>query len=307
MRLTSARKLEVAPTLIDAYFENTDAAGRTAPLATPHPAAVYCSIELTMPSAWSVKPERKSAADPAFYLVFSSRGEGRTVGYEYSFASLADHIDVAELAHHGAAVDEARRLLTRSLSWRPLEPGPNPWAWIAMAVTAIACLAAGPRAYRYLASPAATEHNALVPMSGWLTLLGLRLCLTPLVLVKSFHHGAGLFRRSGWARFVDPTYATYHPLVAVFGLVELMAELAIGFYVVFLIACFFQRRRSFALHLTIFTIVGAMLAIIDAAGNHLLGTGVGVPVRAAVIQIVVGVAFLLYVYRSDAARRVFLR
>ncbi|MCU1277642.1 MAG: Transglutaminase-like enzyme [bacterium] len=242
-------EMEIAPTLIGAYLEKPDTVGRTTPLAMAYPVSIYYAIDLEMPKEWPLTPERRSATGPAFDLVFTSSGEGRTIKYEYSFASTADHVEVADLARHAAALDDAQRILARTLSWRPLQQGgANLWAWGAVLLTVLACVVAAPRIYRYRLRPTDEASGPPPPaLGGLLALIGLRLWLSPVALLITVRNCIWVFRRAVWLQFFDPSFASYHPSLAIGTLLELVCEIAVTAYFCVVIAisrCTSRSQRS---------------------------------------------------------------
>jgi hypothetical protein len=302
-------EFQVEPTLIGTFLEKPDVHGRTAPLTTPDPVSVRCSVELVLPHEWTVIPQTENISGPAFDFTFSSTATPRNIRYDYSFVSTADHVELAQLTDHVAALEKAKLLLPRVLTMRTVEGGANIWAWLVLLVATVGCAAAAPRVYRYTPPSAETAPSTPESINFWLGVVGLRVLTSPFVNTYSVLKIRWFFARSGWQSLMDPGFATYRPALALMIMGELAALIVFVAYGCIVALSFLKKRRSFPSHFTIYTISMLVYLVLDHGAVSYFGFSDKGQTFTNTIptQIVFGLLFVLYVNTSLKAKQVFTR
>jgi hypothetical protein len=180
---------------------------RTSPLAYSNPLELQQTTQILLPDKWSVVPETHQISGSAFDFTRSvESGPGNTLLLRDSFTSKTDEIVPAAMAQYTANLSKAREsvdfVLTRRgvghdggstfldrVNWlvATLALGfVAVWVWLAL------------RIYRVDREPGAGPTDAaLSGLGGWLILMGIGMCVGPIVrarcVVKSHgSHGGGL-------------------------------------------------------------------------------------------------------------------
>src|SRR5262249_41421172 len=90
---------------------------------------------------------------------------------------------------------------------------------------------------------------------GWLILLAFGIITTPLRNIASFcTTSAAALSLARWRALTTPELDTYAPGVAVMIVVETLFQAAFSAYGIAVAALFFQKRRSFPLHFSIYAL-----------------------------------------------------
>jgi transglutaminase-like putative cysteine protease len=299
----------VETTMLGEYLEKPEVVGRIAPLATEHPISVLYTIAVKTPTAWADNTARKTVSGPAFDLVLTTHSSDHSLRYDYSFASTAELVELPQLARHAAAVDDAKLLLSHLVSSKPIAEGANPWAWLAVVLTAMASAVAGRYVYRRRSGAAVEEPGPRQPLTGWLAVVALRVFATPAWLLYQLYRTRWFFQRAGWLRLVDPTAATYRPASAATILSELVVETFFGCYGVLLIAALLQRRAMFRVHFIALSIAALVYSALDTGVVGWIHSSMDLSAHEKRLfwQALFTVLFVRYVHVSPRVKETFTR
>src|SRR6185437_15357141 len=173
-----------------------------------------------------------------------------TLTYTFDLASTRGSIAPEDLAEHAAAIQKARAQLVRKVTVPVLAPeGPN-WPMIAGTVLLLPLLGWGARkADRYRPPGKRKRAGEERVIGGWLGLIGLRLIVSPPLLLWNMRNATWMFSRRGWSAVA----AGSHPILAYLSTVELALMVALLVYTVVVLVVFLQRKRSFPRHYTVLT------------------------------------------------------
>ena len=120
-------------------------------------------------------------------------------------------------------------------------------------------------------------HTAPSGIGGWLYLVALGLCLTPVRLVLEIGRGLRLLDPATWHAVTTPVRPAYHPLFGPLIVGELAANGILLLWTFGLLYLFFTRRRIFPPVMVTFLIVRVLIQAAD------LLVALLIPVAAAAI------------------------
>jgi len=304
-------RAQVAARAFERDLKRPSIAGRRAPLGIPYPLRVRYEAVLVLPYDMSVTPDRREVEGPAFHFTVTSAYERRRLTYTFELATTAAEVGLGELGAHDVAVDQARRLLARALTYRPPVPdGPN-WLFIGILAAVLPGLGWGAhRAYRY--NPAPRRAPEVVPMleiGGWLKLLGLGIFIGPFLMLWRTRSAARvLFSVAAWTTLTRHGLGGQPPSIAPIIVFELFGQLALTAYGVALIPIFLGRRRSFPFHFTAYAVGSVGFQLIDVvwAGATMTAHDSTKGVAAIVRTLVWATLWIAYLRTSDRARATFV-
>jgi transglutaminase-like putative cysteine protease len=299
------------------------ATGRTMPLAVDHPTFFSYTITAHLSGGWAIAPRTDSVATPALRFVRSIAVEGQDLTLRYEYETLADHVVPAAAGDHLEKVSRVRRLLTFSVT--PPDTGaggagwadPREWNWPVLLAGLFALAFAVAGAIRVQRSPPpawprgpATPGDGVSGLGGWLGLVGLGVCLTPLVLVVRLVRSAPAYTASAWALRTTPGGGDYHALWAPTLLLELVGNAALLVFGCLLVWQFFRRKRWFP---ALFVIVSVARLLLIGADALLAGAIPAVSVQESGAEgtqnwsmLLATVLWVGYMFRSRRVRNTFV-
>ncbi len=249
---------------------------RQDPLKLEYPSAVIEEINVQMFEDWPLNAEGQSLNDEFFRVRDEPSGSGSSLQFRYSYESLKDRVEVADIEKFNEAISKAKDSLGYTLRYQTPEQikkakSLTTFNWAVGSGAFCFFAAAGFFAYSYfrqskLAQPLPPPPDApasLNGIGGWLVLLAIGQMLLPLRLLNPLYNGlSATMDTSSWRSLTDPIESSYNAWWAPTLLFELFFNLGTFVFVVLLIALFFTRRaawrRAFALFL-IFFLLGAVI------------------------------------------------
>jgi transglutaminase-like putative cysteine protease len=288
---------------------------RRTPLRLSYPLHVEHEIETALPFELTSTSESSAEDNAAFRSRFAAAYHSRTLTYRYELDTKTPDVAVADLGAYRAAIDKVDPTLTRSLTYRPI--GPDGISWIALAVVMLASplFAWGAwAAYRYaprrLAWMDGDSEPPIIPIGGWLIVLGLRIGLSLVQQIGVTWTGASLLvTRSTW-RLLTPGAATEHG-PGLLGLLALehVSSSAMTAYWAVLLLLFVKRKRTFPFHLRIALVWICIYSWIDAAGVAWLkpsGTDSSHAVRQVLLAMGAAAIWIPYLHLSRRVAKTFV-
>lgn len=100
-------------------------------------------------------------------------------------------------------------------------------------------------------------------IGGWLYLVAIGLCLTPLRIGAEIIQGLRSLEPTAWQGVTTPGSPAYHPLFGPLILGELVANVALLLWALALLYLFFARRRAFPRAMIVFLIVRVVIQMAD--------------------------------------------
>ena len=207
---------------------------------------------------------------PSFAFKVDPRYENRRLTYAYELVTSAHAVIEQDMEAHAHAVDKARLLMGRSVTYRPgLADAATRPNWLMIAFGTVVLLASGAlawRTYRLDRSIANSRIGEGRPASfgGWLILLGFNVFLTPImILVQASRVWQVLLSPLQWLALTTPRLASYRPQLAGLLVFEGAVLLAMCAYSCTVVATWVAKRRSFPWHYTILVSALACIGIFD--------------------------------------------
>ena len=310
--------VEVTPRVIAGALSRPPSAKRTAPLAVAHPLRMGSVIELDLPFDLAMTPEASVSRDDAFVLRFASTYANRRLTYTYDLTTLSSVVGAADVEPHLERTEKARVSLTRSLTYRtPQAEGFN-WASFVAIVGALPFVLFGAyRAYRY--EPRASRRAHALPVDprlhgigGWLLLLAFGIVINPIAnAVGAVQTARAALSLATWRALTTPELATYAPGLAIATIIEAVCLAAFVAYGSVVAVLFFQKRRAFPFHFTLYATGLAAFRVVDLlVAEALLAHGAsstGDSSATSTIRTVAWVVtWVLYVKKSRRAAATFV-
>lgn len=250
---------------LERRLTDPDVRVRKMPLRISYPMKQEQDVIVHMPDGeWDVPNLEKNVEDDAFSFHYQRSSDGSTVRFHYACETKAAKVPVPRVAGYLKNREEVSRSLDdelyRSFKEAAIVPAALPalnWLMIVIAVlafwgTVVGCVgiwwftrvrsvAAGGSL-----APPVLEEARLRGLGGWLILVGIGLCLAPLVRVGSLANTwTSFFSMGTWQLVAVPTGAKYHPLYAPLLIFELLGNMGLLGLNVLAICMFFAKRKAF--------------------------------------------------------------
>ena len=274
---------------------------RKMPINLYYPTNFEQTITLLLPEPWSVENSTKVIQDKSFRFQsnIAYKANSNSIILNYTYTNLRDHVPVAEAGSYlkkqkevldklGFEISKPLNLNTTTTPVAASEP--ISLLMVGLSILFLAGWVYG--AYKLsaynptLPEPTHYQNN----IGGWLVLVGLGLCLTPLAITYNLFHS--FFKIQLWSLLTDPAFEGYNPAHALLILFELAGNTAFLVYIALLIWLFHQRRTSVPRLLMVYygvnflyiffdNALAAMLKITDAEFKpifySLLGAAIWIP------------------------------
>jgi transglutaminase-like putative cysteine protease len=298
---------------------------RTGPLGLPYPLHQRQELEVHLADGgWSGLPAMDEVVEhEAFWFRYRRTAEDTLIRFEYELESLLDELPAGEVSGYLKKVEAMDELLG-DLLYRPDEIGFGflgavnwymvAWAMANLLLAAIAAVVVA--LWRRRGPPPIPDGAGIDPglqgLGGWLVLVGLGLCLGPLIkLYQMSQLLDGYFSMATWQTVASPQGENYHPL---FGPLLIFESAANVWFLVLNLLCiglFFLRRWSFpvmyillmagnALFLAVDYVWGEMIPMVAAEQDTSSWRDL---IRAAVAAVI----WISYIQRSKRVRATFVR
>jgi transglutaminase-like putative cysteine protease len=244
--------VQIATPDVDDLLKDPERTIRRAPLALRYPLEVRQSTELRLPEEWTITPMDARVDDPAFQFRRTVRKDDLRVLIEDAYSVRRDEVRADDMPRYVASLSKAREELGYYLSWTdvgnrpPLLERMN-WPVVAVLLLALSLFAAlAAVAWRYdpPARPGPPDP-ALTGIAGWMLLLAIGLCLTPLRIAIDMAEIVDATSLDHWARVATPGGENFHPLWGPLLLFELIGNLFFLVLSVLLLVLLFGKRSSF--------------------------------------------------------------
>ena len=112
-------------------------------------------------------------------------------------------------------------------------------------------------------------------IGGWLLLVAVGVCLTPIRIAAEIVRGLRPLEPATWHAVTTPGTRAYHPLFGPLIVGELVVNVALLIWAVVLVYLFFTRRRAFPMAMIAFMIARVVAQVADA------GVALMIPAAAA--------------------------
>ena len=265
------------PLLIRESFSKPDITVRTTPLAVAYPRHRILHTEVELPEVTQITPEAKSVSHPAARLDYRVEYAARKLTLRYEYQTLADHLPVKGIAASIKKIGEMRELLgyslTRPNGKAPKVSGGMNWLILILAnLYALVLIGVAVGFYWWL-----TARRAAVPpviegifpqdklhgLGGWLILVGLGLYLRPIIIVVTLLMTVSSYDLETWQTLTNPGSGSYHALWAPVLIFELLGNITLLVFTIFLLVLFHQKRAVFPRMMIMLLLAQAIFLILD--------------------------------------------
>jgi hypothetical protein len=293
---------------------------RKTPIALTYPLHRHQQIVVHMPDPdWQIPELQTNIENANFSFRYHRQFRGATATYEYDLTTRRAAVPVEEVAGYLADHDRFNDLLTDTLQ-RPTGKSKSStsinWLMVILAFFVAGAMTAGCIWYWRQANsnqpmmpPPLIEAPKLQGLGGWLVLVGIGLCVAPIVRIVSIgQHWESYFSLQIWELVTMPTSASYHPLYGPLLIYEVFSNIIMFGLNLFTLCLFFKKHRAFpkvfialalcnALFLILDHIGGGMIPSIYSSKNHAKGQS---DVIRALFYAVIWISYMLKSRRVKA-------
>jgi Protein of unknown function (DUF2569) len=111
--------------------------------------------------------------------------------------------------------------------------------------------------------PTNQDQSAPSGIGGWLILIAIGLCLTPIRIGAEIVQGVRSLQPLAWRAVTTPGSPAYHPLFGPLIIGEMVANVALLAWSLVLLYLFFTKRRAFPRAMIAFLIVRVVIQVAD--------------------------------------------
>lgn len=260
---------------------------RKSPLSLAYPLQRQQEITVHLPDAdWNIPNADKTVDHDAFSLSYQCKLNGSTVRFNYECRTKLATLPVELVPGYLTKLAEMEDLLDDTLQ-RPNDKPENllariNWLMIIIVVFGLCGTVVVSVWYwlRTSGSPpldavpptiASPEEQRIIGLGGWLVLVGLGLCLAPLLrLVTVGQHWEGYFSIHVWQAVATPNGASYHPLYGPLLIFEVLGNTVMLGLNLLALCLFFSKRRAFPrIYITFILLNAAFLLLDDIASAQI--------------------------------------
>jgi len=278
---------------------------RQMPLYIPFPLHRTHYFIVHMPERCEVTGESSQITHDAFQMDYRERLEGQTIHFEYELATLKGEVPPSQVPDYLEQLEEMQNSLSSYIE-RPnanyeFSLGQINWVMLAIAFIYSLSLAAGliwiGFTKRFRTSPGqlhldtgglismglaeqnrpASQTTPITPypdlrgIGGWLILVAIGICLSPLSLIFTFLLTTPIyFDNAVWGERAIPQGDNFHPLFGPLLMFEIVGNLTVIGFSILLVYLFFAKRALFPKVYVAFAVATLGFLIIDEALGHLI-------------------------------------
>lgn len=242
---------------------------RKAPLSLISPVNFTYRIQLITPEELNIQPSDRILTRKNYYYSFGASKSGDTINLDYIFQTYRDYIapdSVGMVNKDIQLIDEDLAYYLTSNETIIESKGKISWISILIALLCISFFTwFAVIMYRYSPKKFDNELTEGRPIRGWLILVCIGLCVTPLRLVYSMIL-SGFFTQSLWLSIM----AYHHAGLIWLVIMELIGNLFSLVFYVFLLFLFFQRRNTFPVAFIFICIFNVLFLL----GDHFISRAI---------------------------------
>lgn len=249
---------------------------RKTPLALSFPMSRQQAVIVHLPdSEWQIPDTQTNLEHAAFSFHYDRHLQGRLLTCNYECRTKLATVPAELVPGYLASLDRMEDLLTDTLQHPDdKDSGGINWLMAAIAVFGAGATTAGGiwywrrvRSSAPMLPPRLNENPKLQGLGGWLFLIGLGLCLAPLMKVFTIgQNWGGYFSIEVWQAVAMPLGENYHPLYAPLLMFELLGNTIMLGLNVLALCLFFTRRRAFPNLFITLALGNAVFLVLDDVG-----------------------------------------
>jgi len=258
------------------FLTDPDTRLRKTPLAVSYPSLRRQEVIVHLPdTGWKILDTGTNLENDAFSFNYHRHLNGSTVTFKYECRTKLPALPAKLVPDYLAQRENMGNLLTVTLqrSDAGTAAGIN-WLMVFIAIFGLGfTMIAGIWYWRHLGGklgvepPILLENPKLQGLGGWLVLVGIGLCLAPLIRIVTIgQNWEGYFSNQVWQTLAMPQGASYHPLYGPLLILELLGNMLLLGMNVLAICLFFTKRRAFPNFYIALILGNAVFVILDEVG-----------------------------------------
>lgn len=279
---------------------------RKSPLALMAPVNLTYSIQLIPPGNWNIQPNEEIISHKPYYYSFASSKSGDTINLDYIYQTYQNYIASDSMKMINTDLQTINADLSYGLTQNEsLMQSKNRMSWISVWITLFSLALfswLAVRMYRYSPQRLDKKISEGLPIGGWLILVCIGLCLTPIRLIYSMIVG-GYYNQSLWLRLQAYSQPSLTFLVAL----ELIANIFLICASVYILVLFFRRRDTLpATFIVVYSFNIVFIVVDHFLSKSILGSPGGTMPAAFSQLILYSIIWIPYFLISKRVKETFI-
>lgn len=229
---------EFIPYLINEKIVYVNDESRHEPLALNYPLKINYRIEIIKDGGWDISDDIKTTDNSFFSYTFMNRVTDKKLTLDYSYVSKRSFVDTVDYADYKEQIKFIDNNIVFTTSQKLTDKKVFSFNWLRLVaefsglfLSFFVCLSFYKKTFNYSYKSIHTSIN------GWLVLLAIGICITPLsLLISNLSDLKDNYTINYYTLYLDPSVSTFNPLRAgvlmfeVFCLIETDNEHSAPFY-----------------------------------------------------------------------------
>lgn len=238
---------------------------RKQPLKISYPAHIVQNINIFNTKGWDIKDNTIENDNAFFYYQYKTTVNDKLLSLNYVYRSKVSEVEAVDYAQYKVKTDFVDKNMVLSLSASDVNDSVFGFNWLLIVISVASILFSLILSFNlYKLSFSSEFENRYDSIGGWLVLVGIGIIITPAILsykvIKLYYDEINI---DYFYYYFNETSQFYHPLK---GYYEIFINFGNIFFIIssiFLIALFFQRKRSFRYYYCYYRIINVVFLIID--------------------------------------------
>jgi hypothetical protein len=266
---------EFYPYEVENKLNETGKLDRQAPLRLNHPTHIVLKTELEMFEPWNLNQENFSIGNEFLKYTHTASLEKNLVYFNYEYQTGKDEVPVSQIKAYHEGLSKVKDSLGYTLTYdthaaaNKVSGPAQKINWPAVVITML-CLAV----FFALAlvlwivvrkdPPLQKTSRSLDGLGGWLVLIAIGLMVSPVTIgVEFIKNFSWVYETERWNVLTSPGGSEYHALYAPLSILEMVYNLFLIVYYLWLIALFFSKRALFPKAMIGSLIMVPLMLVID--------------------------------------------
>ncbi len=298
--------------LIESELRKITAKSRKEPLALKFPVNIEQVISINLPELWNLDDETEKLETDNYYFEFKSRKLGRNITLNYTYRSLKDYIEGKEIKRYVKDTKKVSDWLSYGIYWgaQGNQTDSNPYLMALAMLTIVISALFFIRIHQRTAEFDIHKIVRAKPVGGWLIVVAISLCLSPLVFLGEIST-SGLYNLSTWESY-DKMSSLSKFMVGTAYTIEVIANSIEFNWIILLLVLFFNRRTVFPKIYRTYLIFYACLSVFRVIANGCIHQIVHQPFATSVdlVSMILAIAFsaiwFSYFLKSERVKETFV-
>ncbi len=296
---------EFYPQSLEGYFNVSKSASRKAPYRLTYPLNFSHEIHVTLPEEWTINADQIKIESDYYKYDYEVIYENRFLSVLTKYTTKSESVAVTDfekfVEDHRKMMDNLSYMLTYNKAL--VKNASNKWPGIIVTILSL-LLGAGLVYWVYFKYHPASHYPPAwgVPIGGWLVLVGLGVCLTPVRLLYAFFSTDSLLSGAGWLSMwytQQYDYFIFLLLEHIYNVMFLMAS-------VLAVILFFQKRTAAPKLISVIYGVSCIATILDTVAALQMTPNTIVDYKDIFRSIFAAVIWIPYLYKSQRVKKTFV-